>query len=209
MSGSLTLDRQSRDYAATKRVADLALATLLLAILLPVCVLIAVAIALDAPGAVLYRQRRIGYQGQSFTMLKFRTMLADPRVRCAPIVKVQNDPRITRVGRVLRRTSLDELPQLVNVLRGDMSLVGPRPELPELVAEYGPSHHLRHVMLPGLTGWWQIHGRRLRPDGCPVHDDLDTKLADDLYYFEHRSLGFDLKILLLTLPVVLYGRGGG
>jgi lipopolysaccharide/colanic/teichoic acid biosynthesis glycosyltransferase len=147
--------------------------------------------------------------------LKFRTMQRDRRVRSVPItfpdrrhsLKVRNDPRITRVGRVLRRTSLDELPQLMNIMHGDMTFVGPRPELPELVARYNPSHHLRHTMLPGITGWWQIHGRCSRPDGCASKEDLALKLADDLYYLEHRSLGLDLKILMLTVPVVFRGRG--
>src|SRR5438270_3515790 len=173
MNGTLTFDRQTRDYYAVNPVADLALAFLLLASLLPALLLISLAIAIESPGAVLYRQRRVGYRGHRFTMLKFRTMHADRRTHCLSIsfpdrrraLKVRSDPRITRVGRVLRRTSIDELPQLINVLRGEMSFVGPRPELPEVVARYGPTHHLRHAMLPGVTGWWQIHGRCLRPDG--------------------------------------------
>jgi lipopolysaccharide/colanic/teichoic acid biosynthesis glycosyltransferase len=122
-------------------------------------------------------------------------------------LKVDGDPRITRVGRILRRTSLDELPQLLNILRGEMSFVGPRPELPELVAHYRVPHYSRHTVVPGLTGWWQVHGRCLRGDGCPPADDLERKLADDLYYLEHRSLGFDARVLLLTVPVVMSGRG--
>jgi lipopolysaccharide/colanic/teichoic acid biosynthesis glycosyltransferase len=148
-------------------------------------------------------------------MLKFRSMRPERRNRRIVIdfpdrrraLKVESDPRITRVGRILRRTSLDELPQLLNILRGEMSFVGPRPELPELVAQYGGSHYIRHAVVPGLTGWWQIHGRCLRGDGCVPADDLDCKLADDLYYLEHRSLVFDVRVLLLTLPVVLTGRG--
>jgi lipopolysaccharide/colanic/teichoic acid biosynthesis glycosyltransferase len=176
---------------------------------------IALAIQLESPGPVLYVQDRAGYRGRTFHMLKFRTMRAERRLRCVPIqfpdrrrtLKVRDDPRLTRVGRFLRRTSLDELPQLVNILRGEMSLVGPRPELLELVTHYRLQHCLRHTVTPGVTGWWQIHGRCFRPDGCAPHEDLEVKLADDLYYLEHRSLSFDVKILLLTVPVVLRGRG--
>jgi lipopolysaccharide/colanic/teichoic acid biosynthesis glycosyltransferase len=204
------------DRSASKRLIDWVLASALLIGMLPLFFLIAVAIVVDSRGPVLYLQKRVGYRGQVFQMVKFRTMQGDRRVRSVPIsfpdrrrsLKVRNDPRITRVGRVLRRTSLDELPQLVNILQGDMTFVGPRPELPELVARYNSFHHLRHSMLPGVTGWWQIHGRCSRPDGCAAQDDLAVKLADDLYYLQHRSLRFDLKILLLTVPVVLLGRGG-
>jgi lipopolysaccharide/colanic/teichoic acid biosynthesis glycosyltransferase len=194
---------------------DIALASLLLTICFPLMLLIALGVMLDSPGSVLYCQDRIGYRGKSFRMLKFRSMRPERRNRPVDIafadrrraLKVKSDPRITRAGRFLRRTSLDELPQLVNILRGEMSFVGPRPELPELVTHYRAPHYSRHSMVPGLTGWWQIHGRCLRSDGCVAADDLDSKLADDLYYLEHRSLGFDARVLLLTLPVVLHGRG--
>jgi lipopolysaccharide/colanic/teichoic acid biosynthesis glycosyltransferase len=177
--------------------------------------LVALAVKFDSPGAVLYRQYRVGYRGKSFCMLKFRSMRPERRNRNIFIdfpdrrraLKVQSDPRITRVGRILRRTSLDELPQLLNILRGEMSFVGPRPELPELVAHYRLAHYMRHAIAPGLTGWWQVHGRCLRSDGCVPADDLDCKLADDLYYLEHRSLRFDAIVLLLTVPVIMSGRG--
>jgi lipopolysaccharide/colanic/teichoic acid biosynthesis glycosyltransferase len=217
MDHGLTLSRPALNYWAVKRLTDILLASLLLAIFWPALVVIALAIACDSHGPVFYVQRRVGYRGLEFSMLKFRTMMRDRRIRRAPIpfpdrrrtLKVRDDPRITRVGRALRRTSLDELPQLINVLRGEMSLVGPRPELPEVVAQYAALHHLRHTMPPGLTGWWQIRGRCLRPDRCTLGDDLAIKLTDDLYYLEHRSLTFDLKILLLTVPVVLRGSGAG
>jgi lipopolysaccharide/colanic/teichoic acid biosynthesis glycosyltransferase len=191
------------------------LASVLLIVLLPVFILVALAIALESPGPPVYVQRRAGYRGRTFSMFKFRTMQADRRVHCSPIdfpdrrrtLKVSNDPRLTRVGRFLRRTSVDELPQLVNIVRGEMTFVGPRPELLELVAQYRPPHYLRHAVTPGVTGWWQVHGRCLRPDGCAPQEDLEVKLADDLYYLEHRSLSFDLKVLLLTLPVLVRGRG--
>jgi lipopolysaccharide/colanic/teichoic acid biosynthesis glycosyltransferase len=199
----------------SKRVFDIVLVTLLLIVFFPVMLLIALAVKLDSPGAVFYRQYRVGYRGKPFCMLKFRSMRPERRNRRVPIdfpdrrraLKVESDPRITSFGRILRRASLDELPQLVNILRGEMSFVGPRPELPELVARYRLPHYNRHTMVPGLTGWWQVHGRCLRSDGCVPADDLDCKLADDLYYLEHRSLGFDTRVLLLTVPVVMSGRG--
>jgi lipopolysaccharide/colanic/teichoic acid biosynthesis glycosyltransferase len=207
--------RGSAGYRTAKRILDLALASVLLIVLLPVFMLVALAIKLESRGPVVYEQDRAGYKGRTFSMLKFRTMRPDRRVRCIPIdfpdrrrtLKASNDPRVTRVGRILRRTSVDELPQLVNILRGDMTFVGPRPELPELVAQYAMSHYQRHAVTPGLTGWWQIRGRCLRRDGCAPDEDLAVKLADDLYYVEHQSLGLDLKIMLLTLPVVLRGNG--
>jgi lipopolysaccharide/colanic/teichoic acid biosynthesis glycosyltransferase len=215
MDEGLTLNRPALNYCAVKRLTDLLMASLLITAVLPVLAIIALAVALESPGPALYVQHRIGYQGHIFAMLKFRTMHRDRRIRSLPIdfperrraLKVRDDPRITRVGRVLRRTSLDELPQLINIVRGDMSFVGPRPELPEVVARYTAVHHLRHAMLPGVTGWWQIHGRCRRPDACTLSDDLAMKLADDLFYLEHRSVAFDIKILLMTVPVVLRGRG--
>jgi lipopolysaccharide/colanic/teichoic acid biosynthesis glycosyltransferase len=209
------LGRPAPGYLVSKRVLDLLLASLLVIVCLPFMLLIAIALKFDPPGAVLYRQYRVGYRGKSFCMLKFCSMRPERRNQRMLIdfpdrrraLKVDGDPRITRVGRILRRTSLDELPQLLNILRGEMSFVGPRPELPELVAHYRGPHYMRHAVVPGLTGWWQVHGRCLRGDGCVPADDLDRKLADDLYYLEHRSLGFDARVLLLTMPVVLSGRG--
>ncbi len=202
-------------YLVSKRAFDIVVASLLLIVCLPVMLLIVLAITLDSPGDVLYRQDRVGYRGKSFRMLKFRSMRPERRTQSVAIafadrrraLKVRTDPRITRVGRVLRRTSLDELPQLLNILRGEMSFVGPRPEIPELIAYYRAAHYSRHTMVPGLTGWWQVRGRCVRSDGCGPADDLDSKLADDLYYLEHRSLGFDARVLLLTVPVVMLGRG--
>jgi lipopolysaccharide/colanic/teichoic acid biosynthesis glycosyltransferase len=210
-----TCEIRPLDYDRLKRCLDLALTSLLLVALLPILAAIAAAIMLDSPGPVLYVHDRAGFRGRVFRMFKFRTMRPDRRVRQVPISfpdrrqawKIRDDPRITRVGRVLRRTSLDELPQLLNILRGDMSLVGPRPELPELVARYGALHHLRHLGMPGVTGWWQVHGRCTRPDGCGLEEDLAVKLADDMYYLQHRSLRLDLRILFLTIPVIVRGHG--
>jgi len=158
----------------------------------------------------LLRQERVGEHGRVFHMLKFRTMYtcgaggeATPRRTAASPAptthKAPDDPRVTPLGRYLRRASLDELPQLWNVLRGEMSLVGPRPELPWIVARYEPWQHARHVVPPGMTGWWQINGR----SEAPLH--LNTHL--DLFYIQHFSVFLDLRILARTLGVVIRGRG--
>jgi lipopolysaccharide/colanic/teichoic acid biosynthesis glycosyltransferase len=139
-------------------------------------------------------------------MIKFRTMVTRNADGPVPI-KQERDPRITRAGHFLRKTSLDELPQLWNVVRGDMSLVGPRPELVEMLPYYRPEHYLRHRAIPGLTGWWQVNGRCRRRLGCSPEEDLQLKLADDLEYLQRRSFLFDLHLLVKTIPVVLTGRG--
>jgi lipopolysaccharide/colanic/teichoic acid biosynthesis glycosyltransferase len=215
MDGDPLVRQPAPGYLLSKRIFDIVLAIVVLAVSFPFMLGIGLAVKLDSPGPILYCQSRVGYRGKSFRMLKFRSMRPERRHRSIRIdfpdrrraLKVTGDPRITRVGRILRRTSLDELPQLLNILRGDMSFVGPRPELPELVAHYRLPHYSRHIVVPGLTGWWQVRGRCLRSDGCVPADDLDCKLADDLYYLEHRSLAFDARVLLLTLPVVMSGRG--
>lgn len=200
---------------ALKRVFDVSVALVLLFLLLPTMALIALAIRLDSPGPILYRQQRIGKHGQPFAMLKFRSMRPDRRrgVRAIDFpdrrrtLKSDRDPRITRLGRFIRKTSLDELPQLLNILRGEMSFVGPRPELVEMLSYYQPEHYRRHLATPGLTGWWQINGRVTRPTDATPAEDLAIKLTDDSYYVEHQSLLLDLKILLLTVPVAVLGRG--
>jgi lipopolysaccharide/colanic/teichoic acid biosynthesis glycosyltransferase len=204
-----------RAYLLAKRTLDILAASAVLLLLLPVLVLIALAIRLDSPGPVLFRQPRLGWQAHTFTMFKFRTMRPVRRVGDASIahpdrgtsLKSSANPRITRLGRFLRRSSLDELPQLLNVLRGEMSLVGPRPEQVEMLDFYRPEHYRRHQAVPGLTGWWQVNGRCRRPDGSLPELDLAQKLADDEEYIRRRSFWFDLKILLLTIPVVLGQRG--
>lgn len=208
-------DACALDRHRLKRCIDISIGGVMLIVLLPLLAAIALAVVIDSPGPVLYVQQRAGFRGRIFPMLKFRTMRPDRRRYQIPIafadrrrsLKVKSDPRITRVGAVLRRTSLDELPQLFNILHGDMSLVGPRPELPELVRFYTPLHRARHAVMPGLTGWWQVHGRCSRADGCGVAEDLSAKLADDMYYVEHQSLALDLRILLLTVPVIVHGHG--
>ncbi len=181
-----------------KRVLDLLVTSVAIILLVPVFLTVAALIWLDMRGPVIYRQRRIGRYGVPFTVYKFRTMIPDRRRANQPYAgperrrahKTADDPRVTRIGRFMRRTSLDELPQLFNVLRGEMSLIGPRPELPEIVGRYEPWQHQRHLVLPGLTGWWQTHGR----SGQMMHEHTDL----DIYYVEHISFTLDLRILLQT-----------
>ena len=192
-----------------KRAIDLALGGLCLLVMLPLFGAVALAIKLDSPGPVFYRQQRVGKNGRPFWMLKFRSMRQDAdrllealRVRneaSGPLFKMRRDPRITRVGRVLRRWSLDELPQLFNVLRGDMSLVGPRPPIPAEVEAYEDWQHGRLRAVPGITGLWQVSGR----SEVPFHDMVRL----DLHYVRNWSLGLDLMILLRTIPAVLTSRG--
>jgi lipopolysaccharide/colanic/teichoic acid biosynthesis glycosyltransferase len=165
----------------------------------PLLLLIAALVRLTSPGPALFRQERVGENGRLFTIYKFRSMVEDAGDRLPAVHKDEADPRITLLGRFLRRTSLDELPQLVNVIKGDMSLVGPRPELPALVDRYEPWQRQRFAVPQGITGWWQVSGRSARP--------MHLHTADDVYYVKNYSLGLDLQILLRTISVVLRGRG--
>ncbi|MCS6844731.1 MAG: undecaprenyl-phosphate glucose phosphotransferase [Caldilineales bacterium] len=192
-----------------KRVFDLSIASALLLLTWPFMLLIALAIKLDSPGPAIFVQERVGENGRLFKMYKFRSMVADAEQRAHEVIRVDangdvlhkhpDDPRVTRVGRFLRRTSLDELPQLFNVLRGEMSLVGPRPELPWLVAQYESWQRRRFAVPPGITGWWQINGRSERA--------MHLHTEDDLYYIQNYSPLLDLQILWRTVGVVLRGRG--
>ncbi|TMF91244.1 MAG: sugar transferase [Chloroflexi bacterium] len=192
-----------------KRALDVVLSLLFLAGALPLLLVIVLAVRLDSPGPVLFVQERVGLRGRRFRFYKFRSMYADAERRLAevqhlneatgPVFKVKNDPRITRVGRLLRRTSLDELPQLINVLRGEMSLVGPRPPLPSEVAAYRVSDMQRLTVKPGLTCWWQIRGR----SQC----DFDTWMSYDREYIAGLSLLTDVRILMGTVLAVLTARG--
>ncbi len=194
---------------AFKRLLDVAMSALLLALALPVVLAIALAIRITSGGGVLYSQIRCGLNGRRFTLYKFRTMVADAEARQrellhlnemdGPVFKLKHDPRVTWVGRILRRFSLDELPQLWNVLRGDMSLVGPRPPIPDEVARYQRWQRRRLSMKPGLTCLWQISGRN--------QIDFDRWIELDLQYIDSWSPWLDLKILLKTVPAVLSGRG--
>jgi exopolysaccharide biosynthesis polyprenyl glycosylphosphotransferase len=191
-----------------KRIMDLAMTVPALVLLSPVLAAIAIAIRLDSPGPALFRQERVGQHNRRFTMLKYRTMYLDAEQRAREVAvqttgglvhKRRDDPRITRVGRFLRRTSLDELPQLINVARGDMSVVGPRPELPWIVEKYRAWQYRRLLVPQGITGWWQVHGRSDRV--------LHLHTQDDIYYVRNFSLWLDIKILLLTIRSVLTGKG--
>lgn len=192
-----------------KRILDLVVGSLLTLLALPVMGVIAIIVSHDGEGAVLFEQLRVGENGRPFVMYKFRTMIDGAEKLQAQVItwdaegrlvhKHPNDPRVTRVGRFLRRTSLDELPQLFNVLKGDMSLVGPRPELPWLVAEYAPWQWRRLAVPPGITGWWQVNGRADRL--MHLHTDVD------LYYVSHYSFWLDLWILWKTIWVVLQMKG--
>ncbi|MFN2590898.1 MAG: sugar transferase [Actinomycetota bacterium] len=193
----------------TKRVLDITLATTALMITLPVTALVAIALKLTSRGPILYRQQRVGQHGKAFWMLKFRTMvhgaeamldsLRERNEATGPLFKLRDDPRITLIGRLLRRFSLDELPQFWNVLKGDMSVVGPRPPLPAEVALYEDWHLGRLEVRPGITGLWQVRGRSQLP--------FDDYVRLDLYYIENWSLAFDLYILIKTVPAVLSGKG--
>jgi lipopolysaccharide/colanic/teichoic acid biosynthesis glycosyltransferase len=165
----------------------------------PLLLAAALAIRLESPGAVLYRQRRAGLNGRPFQMLKLRTMVSGAEHVGAGLAINENDSRITRVGALLRRTSLDELPNLVNVLRGDMSLIGPRPTLPAQVEQYSERQRGRLSVKPGITGWAQVNGRASLP--WPERIELD------LYYIEHRSLSLDLQILRRSVTLVVGGSG--
>lgn len=192
-----------------KRLLDLALASLGLLLCFPLMLLCAVLIRLDSPGPAIFKQQRVGENGRLFWMYKFRTMIPGAERDEHKLItytedgqplflKSAHDARVTRVGHYLRRLSLDELPQLFNVLKGEMSLVGPRPELPAVVNLYTPSQRRRLCVPPGLTGWWQIHGRS-------EHKDSQTEY--DLYYLQNYSLWLDLKILWKTIGAVLKGTG--
>jgi exopolysaccharide biosynthesis polyprenyl glycosylphosphotransferase len=216
----ITLFREPLSSAArlVKRASDILIASAALAVLSPLWLVIAALIKLDSKGSVFYRQERVGMDGRIFLFYKFRTMLtgADdalhreyqrqfiaglPETNLGdskrPVYKLAGDYRVTRVGRVLRRLSLDELPQLLNVLRGDMSIVGPRPPIPYEVEAYELWHRKRLDMKPGLTGLWQVSGRNRLP--------FDEMVRLDLFYIENWSLLLDLKIILRTLPVMLRG----
>jgi lipopolysaccharide/colanic/teichoic acid biosynthesis glycosyltransferase len=220
-------------YYFFKRVLDVTLAALALVLLSPVMLLVAVLIVLDSAGPVIFAQKRVGakrwnrdgysyWQQTTFTCYKFRSMAreADPAMHQAYVTafirndhekmaalqggdseirKLVHDPRITRVGKFLRKSSLDELPQLWNVLKGDMSLVGPRPDVPYAVKQYKPWHYGRLAAPPGLSGLWQVKGR------CQT--TFDDMARMDIEYIDNQSLWSDLKILLLTVPAVLLGRG--
>jgi exopolysaccharide biosynthesis polyprenyl glycosylphosphotransferase len=194
---------------ATKRVFDLFLSVLGVTVFAPLWLLIALLIKLGSPGPVFYTQKRIGRNGAEFEMFKFRSMYRDADERLAevlktneasgPLFKMKDDPRVTPIGRWLRKFSVDEIPQVINVLKGEMSLVGPRPPLPREVDEYSTNHWRRLSVVPGMTGLWQVSGRSSLT--------FDEMVRLDLFYIENWSVGLDISLLVRTVPAVLFTKG--
>jgi lipopolysaccharide/colanic/teichoic acid biosynthesis glycosyltransferase len=200
--------RTPRGYAITKRAIDLGLCLLFVPLLLPIGLLCALAIRLESPGPILFAQQRTGQHGVRFPMFKFRTMVQNAEelkaslqhlnILPAPDFKIPNDPRVTRVGRFLRKTSLDELPQVLNVIRGEMSIVGPRPTS-FAASTYDLWHSERLEVVPGITGLWQVKGRGTMT--------FDERLRLDIEYMERRSTLYDLKLIAETALAVFKGSG--
>lgn len=185
-------------YYALKRLSDLILASIGVLVLSPLMLVIGIIIRVDSKGKALFAHERVGKDGKKFVMFKFRTMRHDARHQEFSPTSAE-DERVTAMGKFLRRTSLDELPQLFNVLAGQMSLVGPRPEMEFIVKDYTPLQRARLLVKPGLTGLWQLAGRK----DLPLHENIEY----DLYYLEHQSLLLDLIIILKTFRVVISGKG--
>jgi exopolysaccharide biosynthesis polyprenyl glycosylphosphotransferase len=201
--------RLSQGAFLVKRTIDLGGSLLAMPFMLILFAIVALLIRLDSPGPIIFKQRRVGKDGQLFHVLKFRSMVVGAEQMQSdlealneadgPLFKVKRDPRVTRVGKWLRRTSIDELPQLINVIRGEMSLVGPRPGTPEEVAQYEPWQMQRISVLPGITGLWQVSGRSDVP--------FEEMVLLDIFYIENWSLDLEIRILLQTIPYVLLGHG--
>jgi lipopolysaccharide/colanic/teichoic acid biosynthesis glycosyltransferase len=182
-----------------RRTADIVLGMLVLIVAAPVIAVAMLAIRLESRGHPIYRQRRVGKDGQEFDLLKLRTMVHGAEHVGAGLAVNENDPRVTRVGALLRRTSLDELPNLLNVVRGELSFIGPRPTVPVQVAQYTERQRGRLAIRPGITGWAQVNGRASLP--------WSERIELDLYYIEHRSFLLDLRILWRTVAIVFGGSG--
>ena len=191
-----TMTHQQR---LVKRLFDILFSALILVLVSPILLITALAIKLDSRGSILFRQSRMGERGDVFEIYKFRSMYITMQQTKLESIKQKNDARVTRVGKLIRRLSIDELPQLINVLKGDMSLVGPRPELPQFVAAYDPWQRTRFLVPQGMTGWWQVNGRADKP--------LHLNTREDLYYIQNFSVWIDLYILMRTPLVVLRGNG--
>lgn len=192
-------------YPSLQRLMDVVLALVGMCIFIPLLPILALLIRLDSPGDIFYTQIRTGLRGKNFRIIKFRTMIQHAEKETGAVFSTQNDPRVTRIGRFLRKTRLDELPQLINVLRGDMSIVGPRPERPEHIARLTqsiPFYRTRLVIRPGLTGWAQVKYHYGATD-----EDALVKLEYDLYYIRNQSLLLDLNIIIRTVYKVI--RLGG
>lgn len=194
----------SLSYLAMKRFFDIVVSILGIVFLIPLWIFIIIAIKLDSRGPVFFVQERNGYKGRTFRMVKFRSMVADAEQNLklledknevsGQMFKIKGDPRVTRFGKFIRRTSIDEFPQLLNVLKGDMSIVGPRPPIPREVVKYEAWHNLRLSVRPGLTGLWQVSGRNSL--------GFDDMVRLDLKYIRERSFKYDLKIIIRTIPVL-------
>ena len=182
-----------------KRALDMVLAALGLFVAGPLLLVAMIAVRLETPGHPIYRQRRIGKDGRPFDLYKLRTMVHGAEHVGAGLAVAEGDPRITRVGALLRRTSLDELPNLINVIRGEMSIVGPRPTIPVQVEQYTERQRGRLTVKPGITGWAQVNGRASLP--------WSERIELDLWYVEHRSLALDLRIIARTVALILTGQG--
>lgn len=207
---SLTSEMQNPVHVLTrsertmKRAFDIVFSLLILMLTFPLFIVIAIAVKVDSRGSIIFRQTRVGQHERRFTMYKFRSMVENADEIVAPshageYLKRPDDPRVTRIGRILRRTSLDELPQFFNVLIGDMSVVGPRPEVLWIAEQYEPWQQLRTTVPQGITGWWQVTGRAANP--------LQNNVKFDLYYIRHYSFWFDLRIVAMTPLCVLTGYG--
>lgn len=191
-------------YIVLKRVLDIIFSLLCIVLAFPVMIITAAAIKIDSPGPVLFTQYRCGFGGKVFKMYKFRSMIADAEKAKSALLdknetsgsmfKIKADPRVTRVGRIIRKTSIDELPQLINVLKGEMSMVGPRPPIVDEVEDYDRWHNLRMSVKPGMTGLWQISGRS--------DVGFEEMVRLDLKYIRERSLLYDMRILIRTIPVL-------
>lgn len=201
---------ESRYYLIAKRAMDLLLSSLALVVLLPLLIIVSAVIFLDDPkGSPIFVQDRVGKNGKLFRFLKFRSMVVDAEERLeelqsrnemdGPVFKIKEDPRVTRFGRFIRKTSIDELPQLVNIILGDMSLVGPRPPLPREVEQYGPYEMQRLMVKPGLTCYWQARGRN--------EIKFQQWMELDIKYVRHHNLWIDIKLLLMTVRSVVTGKG--
>jgi len=217
-SRSIDIDRLSNGWLAygdtlgggvvrrvTERLFDILLSLVILTVTAPLLVVAAIAIKLDSRGPVFYRQTRVGLFNETFEIVKFRSMVVDAEAGGAPVWASKQDPRVTRVGAILRLLRIDELPQLFNVLRGDMSVIGPRPERPHFVDDLAariPHYRDRSVAKPGITGWAQVN----YPYGASV-EDARRKLSYDLYYIKHRSLMMDFRICLATIRVIIFREG--
>jgi len=181
------------------RALDIVIAALTTIVLSPLLLIAAIAIRLGSRGPVFYRQRRVGLSGAEFEMLKLRTMVQGSDPVGIGTAVTRDDPRVTRAGRFLRRTSLDEVPNLLNVLRGEMAIVGPRPTIPAQVDDYTPFQKRRHEVLPGITGWAQVQGRA----GIPWEERIEL----DVWYVDNRSFALDLRILIRTAWLLITGHG--